>query len=63
MGVIIHPQNTDMHAFIYLENGTVRKQEIYKGNSYLSQSGQYIQKIPGIKKVEVLNSKREKSTF
>jgi hypothetical protein len=62
-GEIINPQKNDMYALIYFDNGTLRKQEIYKGTSYLSQSGQYFQKFPGIKMIEVINSHGKKIAY
>ncbi|MGL6269837.1 MAG: FG-GAP-like repeat-containing protein, partial [Chitinophagaceae bacterium] len=62
-GLIKEAKNNDKYALIYLENGTVRKQEVYKGSSYLSQSGEYFQKIPGIKKIEIVNANGKKITF
>ncbi|MES1216092.1 MAG: VCBS repeat-containing protein, partial [Bacteroidota bacterium] len=52
----------DKTIFITLTNGQTRKEEIYFGHSFLSQSSSFICTDPGMKKIEVVNNKGEKRT-
>jgi hypothetical protein len=45
-----------------LTNGKTRKEEVYFGTSFLSQSSSFIKMNPSIKKAEVINNKGEKRT-
>ena len=57
---IISLQPTDKAAFITLSNGKTRKEELYFGNSFLSQSSRFIYVDSVIKKVEIINNKGNK---
>ncbi len=50
----------DKLAYITLTNGKKRKQELYWGTSFLSQSARFIEINKNIKNVEVVNGKGEK---
>ena len=51
---------TDAYAVIYLKNGNKRKEEIYHGTSFLSQSSLFIPINIKISAVEIINNKGEK---
>jgi hypothetical protein len=50
----VNPGTTEV--MITLKNGKKRKQEIYYGSSFLSQSGRYLKKIPVVVGFEVKNN-------
>jgi hypothetical protein len=51
---------TDLYAIIYLKNGSKRREEIYHGTSFLSQSSLFIPVSRQISAVEIINNKGEK---
>lgn len=51
---------TDVYAIIYLKNGSKRREEIYNGSSFLSQSSHFIQVNNSVAYIEVTNRKGEK---
>ena len=51
---------TDDYAVIYLKNGSKRREEIYHGTSFLSQSSLFISISNQISAVEITNKKGEK---
>ncbi|CAN5428843.1 VCBS repeat-containing protein [soil metagenome] len=53
----------DKYILLTLVNGKTRKEEVYYGNSFLSQSARFICVDNNIKKVEVVNIKGEKRTI
>jgi len=50
----------DQYCLLTLKNGKKRKQEFYKGESYLSQSGATLVADETIAGIEIVNSKNEK---
>jgi enediyne biosynthesis protein E4 len=54
---LIQLQPADRDVFITLTNGSIRKEELYIGNSCLSQSSHFICAGTSIKKIEVVNNK------
>ena len=50
----------DKLVYITLNNGKKRKQELYWGSSFLSQSARFIEVNQNIKSIEVVNGKGEK---
>jgi hypothetical protein len=50
----------DKTILFTLANGQKRKQELYYGTSFLSQSSLFICAVPGTKKIEVIDSKGQK---
>jgi hypothetical protein len=50
----------DKAAFIVLGNGKTRKEEVYYGSSFLSQSSPFIYTDGNAKKIEIVNNKGEK---
>ena len=50
----------DQVAYLTLTNGKKRKQELYWGSSFLSQSGRYVEMNKSVKSVEIVNGKGEK---
>ncbi len=60
-GVQMLPVKTDDKlAYITLNNGKKRKQELYWGSSFLSQSARFVEVNGNIKSIEVVNGKGEK---
>jgi hypothetical protein len=57
---IVPIQPTDRVAIITLNNGKKRKEELYYGSSFLSQSARFIAKNNNIRQIEIINSKGEK---
>ena len=57
---IIPLQSGDKSVLITLANGQIRKDELYYGNSFLSQSSRFIGINRSMVKVEVVNSRNEK---
>ncbi|MBS1598641.1 MAG: VCBS repeat-containing protein [Bacteroidetes bacterium] len=55
-------QPGDISAIFKLTNGKSRKEEIYFGSSFLSQSGRFLNINKNISSVEIANSKGEKRT-
>ncbi len=47
----------DVSAILHYKNGLSRKEEIYYGSSFLSQSGRFINVNENVKSVDILNSK------
>ncbi len=62
---LIPLKKDDSYALYTLRNGRKRKEEIYYGSSYLSQSGRFLEIGTEIKSVEIFNSydKSRKLTF
>jgi len=61
-------QNIALHAedkavFIHLKNGATRKEEVYHGNSFLSQSSLFIPVNDAIQSIDIINIKGEKQTI
>ena len=50
----------DRNVFITMDDGRKRKEEVYHGNSFLSQSSSFITKQAGIKSIEILNNEGQK---
>lgn len=59
-GKIITPQKDDAYFILSLNNGKTRKQEIYYGSSFLSQSTNFIVINSDVQKAEAVNRKGEK---
>ena len=59
-GNLIPLQQGDLYAEIHLKNGQKRKEEFQYGNSFLSQSGRFIQLNPSVQFIEVINNKNQK---
>ena len=57
---IIPVQPADRMAIITLNNGKKRKEELYYGTSFLSQSARFIAKNNSIRQIEIVNAKGEK---
>jgi hypothetical protein len=57
---IIPVQPDDRMAIITLNNGKKRKEELYYGTSFLSQSARFIAKNNSILQIEIVNAKGEK---
>lgn len=53
----------DKEVYYTLKSGKTRKEELYQGNGYLSQSANFICGNPSITKIEVVNSKGVKRTL
>jgi len=53
----------DKTIFIHQKNGTTRKEEVYHGNSYLSQSSLFIPVNDMVTSVDIMNTKNEKRTL
>ncbi len=53
----------DKIIFIHLKNGGIRKQEVYHGNSYLSQSSLFIAINNSVGSIEIINNKNRKRTL
>ncbi len=49
----------DSYAIIKMKNGTVRKEEFYYGQSFLSQSSRFIKKDDNVASIEMVNAKGE----
>jgi enediyne biosynthesis protein E4 len=45
----------DVMLTYFLKNGTARKEEIYYGNSFYSQSGRYLSAGPSVKSITIIN--------
>jgi len=54
---LIPLQATDRSVYIRLVNGKQRKEELYFGNSFLSQSGSFLEVNKNIKSIEIKNLK------
>ncbi|MBD0378315.1 MAG: VCBS repeat-containing protein, partial [Flavisolibacter sp.] len=57
---IIRLRNDDVSAIIYLKNGHKRKEEVYYGSSFLSQSARFITLNDAVQQVEIVNTKGQK---
>ncbi|TKK69341.1 RNA-binding protein [Ilyomonas limi] len=53
-------QSADRVAYITLSDGKKRKEELYFGTSFLSQSARFITKNNSIKQIEIVNAKGER---
>jgi len=53
----------DRAIFIHLRDGKTREDEVYHGNSYLSQSSSFIPVNDMITSIDIVNSKNEKRTI
>ncbi|MGN6617046.1 MAG: VCBS repeat-containing protein [Ilyomonas sp.] len=53
----------DKVVFVHLKNGSQRKEEVYHGNSFLSQSSLFIPVNEQVKSIEIVNNKGEKRTI
>jgi hypothetical protein len=60
---IIPLHANDKAITITLSNGQTRKEEVYHGNSFLSQSSLFTDINPSIKKIEITNNKGEKRSI
>jgi hypothetical protein len=52
----------DKTIYIHLRNGATRKEEVYHGNSFLSQSSLFIQVNNSMKSITIINNKMESRT-
>ncbi len=59
----IAAQPADQYAVITLANGKQRKQEFYYGSSFLSQSARFIEQNRQVKRVDVINTRKEKRSL
>jgi len=62
-GKLLRLNDTDDVMEIRLRNGKVRRQEIYHGDAFLSQSSRFVQLNGGITSVEVTDRNRQKRTL
>jgi hypothetical protein len=53
----------DKTIFIHLKNGQTRKEEVYHGNSFLSQSSLFIPVNDAMQSIDIINNKNEKRTL
>ncbi|MEP6467384.1 MAG: VCBS repeat-containing protein, partial [Parafilimonas sp.] len=53
----------DKLIFIHLKNGKTRKEEVYHGDSFLSQSSSFISVTDTMKSIDIINDKNEKRTI
>ncbi|MGH2565618.1 MAG: hypothetical protein ACRDE5_13970, partial [Ginsengibacter sp.] len=53
----------DKIIFIHLKNGKTRKEEVYHGDSFLSQSSLFIPVNDTMKSIDIINNKNEKRTI
>ncbi len=53
----------DKIIFIHLKNGKTRRDEIYHGNSFLSQSSLFISVNDTMQSIDIINNKNEKRTI
>lgn len=58
-GNIVQLLPSDLYAIITYKNGTKRKQELYFGSSFLSQSANLIITNTNMKSIEITNNKKE----
>ena len=56
-------QPSDIAAFITYKNGTKRKQEIYYGSSFLSQSARFLNLDDNMQAAEIVNDKGSKRSI
>ena len=56
-------KSNDKTVFIHLKNGLIRKEEVYHGTSFLSQSSLFIPVNDQVKAVDIINNKGEKRTI
>lgn len=54
---LIRLQHDDLIIDILLENGAVRREEVYHGNTFLAQSSRFINITRQVQKVKITNSK------
>jgi hypothetical protein len=59
-GSLIPVQSNDKAAFIHLKNGRIRKEELYYGTSFLSQSSRFLVLNETINFIEIINDKGER---
>ncbi|MEJ7766435.1 MAG: VCBS repeat-containing protein [Chitinophagaceae bacterium] len=57
---LIHLETNDKYIFITYRNGRTRKEEVYYGNSFLSQSSRFVCMDSLMTKIEIVNSKGQK---
>ena len=57
---IVPVQPADRVAYITLNNGKKRKEELYFGTSFLSQSARFVENNNSIKQIEIVNARGEK---
>jgi hypothetical protein len=60
MGPLSRLGDNDDIAMISLKNGKKRRQEIYYGDSFLSQSSRFLAWNPNITKIEITDQKKQK---
>ncbi|MEO8111450.1 MAG: hypothetical protein ABI594_15505 [Ginsengibacter sp.] len=53
----------DKIIFIHLKNGKVRREEVYHGDSFLSQSSSFISVNDTMKSIDIINDKNETRTI
>lgn len=53
-------KKSDKTIYIHLKNGATRKEEVYNGNSFLSQSSLFIPVSDMISSIEIINTNNEK---
>jgi hypothetical protein len=53
----------DKTVLLHLKNGSTRKEEVYHGNSFLSQSSLFLPVNDQIKSIDIINNKGEKRTM
>ncbi|MEO6637971.1 MAG: VCBS repeat-containing protein, partial [Ginsengibacter sp.] len=56
-------KSNDKTVFIHLKNGLTRKEEVYHGTSFLSQSSLFVAVNDQVKAVDIINNKGEKRTL
>jgi len=56
-------KSNDKTIYIHLKNGKTRKEEVYHGNSFLSQSSLFIPVNDVVKSIDIINNKNEKRTI
>jgi len=59
---IIPVQPNETYALLHLKNGKTRKEELYWGESFLSQSGRFINMNNEIASIDIFDSKGNKRT-
>ncbi|TMI67648.1 MAG: hypothetical protein E6H09_23955 [Bacteroidetes bacterium] len=57
---IIFLNDDDKEIHYTMVNGGTRKEELYYGTSFLSQSSRFICMNPSIKNIEIINGKGER---